>query len=136
MVENIVIFYNDGIDSDNMAGALALMRAMKKELDTRVIWILEPRQVSLGLATTPEQQSQCQGLIERHFPTRGRPFKVLLGGLLDDSDVDGIKGLTKNEQEIVSFKGVFSILSIANIQNPAPVSCKTSLWPERGCHAT
>ncbi|KAF7545969.1 hypothetical protein G7Z17_g8766 [Cylindrodendrum hubeiense] len=101
MCANVVIYYNDSIDSDNSAAALALMRATVGKADTRVIWILEPRQVSLGLTMTGEQRVQCLKLIERHFPTRGRPFKVLLGGLLNEADLDGIDGLNAQDRELL-----------------------------------
>ncbi|KAH8706414.1 hypothetical protein BGZ61DRAFT_388757 [Ilyonectria robusta] len=101
MSEKLVIYYNDSIDSDNSAAALALMRATAGRADTRVIWILEPRQVSLGLTMTGEQRVQCLKLIERHFPTRGRSFKVLLGGLLNEADLDGIDGLSAQDRELL-----------------------------------
>ncbi|KAH7160678.1 hypothetical protein EDB81DRAFT_323034 [Dactylonectria macrodidyma] len=101
MSSNVFIYYNDSIDSDNAAAALALMRATAGKPDTRVIWILEPRQVSFGLTMSGEQRVQCLKLIERHFPSRGRPFKVLLGGLLNETDLDGIDQLSPQDRELL-----------------------------------
>ncbi len=80
--ENLVIFYNDLTDSDNWAAARFLEKAAEATtLPTRVVWIVEPRQVSLGLTMTREQQQACVALLAEHFEQLGMPFKVLLGGL-------------------------------------------------------
>ncbi|KAG4275185.1 hypothetical protein FPRO04_14431, partial [Fusarium proliferatum] len=42
--EDLVIYYNDSIDSDNFAAAMALLKATQWKPNVRVIWILEPRQ--------------------------------------------------------------------------------------------
>ncbi|KAL3584449.1 hypothetical protein FPOAC2_14229 [Fusarium poae] len=102
MGETLFIYYNDSIDSDNLAAAMALWKATHKRPDTRLIWIIEPRQVCFGLSMTAKQVSRCQHLIQEHFPSLGNPFKVLLGGLIEQVDLDNIKGLTKADRHLVS----------------------------------
>ncbi|KAH7323143.1 hypothetical protein B0I35DRAFT_427188 [Stachybotrys elegans] len=99
--DNLVIFYNDFIDSDNLAAALALARATNKRAATRVVWILEPRQVSLGLDMTPDQIARCKALLQKYFASRGNPFKLLLGGLLDQHDVDSISDIDAEERSLL-----------------------------------
>ncbi|KAF5008133.1 hypothetical protein FDECE_5569 [Fusarium decemcellulare] len=101
MGERIIIFYNDSIDSDNWAAARALIRATARSPNTRIVWIFEPRQVSFGLAMSAEQQRRCLELITKHFPSRGKPFKVLLGGLLSDRDVNDLEGLSEDDKAIL-----------------------------------
>jgi hypothetical protein len=102
MGERIIILYNDSIDSDNWAAQRAVIRATSRESNTRIIWIFEPRQVSLGLNKSAEQQSRCLKLIIKHFPDHGKPFKVLLGGLLTEKDVQSVPGLSEEDKETVS----------------------------------
>lgn len=102
MGQDLVLYYNDSIDSDNWAGALALMRQFDGVANTSVVWILEPRQVSLGLSMTAEQRGKCLELIKAHFPGKGMPFKVLLGGLLEQADIDAIEGLSAEDRKLVS----------------------------------
>ncbi|KAL2682352.1 hypothetical protein Neosp_006802 [[Neocosmospora] mangrovei] len=99
MGERIIILYNDSIDSDNWAAQRAVIRATSRESNTRIIWIFEPRQVSLGLNKSAEQQSRCLKLIIKHFPDHGKPFKVLLGGLLTEKDVQSVPGLSEEDKE-------------------------------------
>ncbi|KAJ4127287.1 hypothetical protein NW754_013714 [Fusarium falciforme] len=99
MRERIIILYNDSIDSDNWAAQRAVIRATSRESNTRIIWIFEPRQVSLGLNKSAEQQSRCLKLIIKHFPDHGKPFKVLLGGLLTEKDVQSVPGLSEEDKE-------------------------------------
>lgn len=102
MCENLVIYYNDSIDSDNLAAAMAMWKATYQRPNTRVIWILEPRQVCFGLSMTAEQTSKCEDLIKRHFTFVGNPFKVLLGGLIEQKDLDDTKGLGQADRELVN----------------------------------
>lgn len=101
---NLVIYYNDCIDSDNITSALALLRDTQRKAaaaaagGTRIVWILEPRQVALGLGMSKAQTEECKALIKEHFPDRGLPFKVLLGGLLDDDDIDAVRGKLSETQ--------------------------------------
>ncbi|KAL6355079.1 hypothetical protein LRP88_11556 [Fusarium phalaenopsidis] len=99
MGERITILYNDSIDSDNWAAQRAVIRATSRESNTRIIWIFEPRQVSLGLNKSAEQQSRCLKLIIKHFPDHGKPFKVLLGGLLTEKDVQSVPELSEEDKE-------------------------------------
>ncbi|RMJ18643.1 hypothetical protein CDV36_001761 [Fusarium kuroshium] len=100
MGEHIIILYNDSIDSDNWAAQRAVIRATKpRNSNTRIIWIFEPRQVSLGLNKSADQQRRCLSLITKHFPDHGKPFKVLLGGLLTEPDVEGVPGLSEEDKE-------------------------------------
>ncbi|KFG84829.1 hypothetical protein MANI_029817 [Metarhizium anisopliae] len=94
MYQNVVIYYNDSVDSDNLAAAMALMRAMETRPNTRLLWIVEPRQVSFGLSPTKDQQDECEKVVKKHFPARGNPWKILFGGLLSESDLNGIEELT------------------------------------------
>ncbi|KAI8648916.1 hypothetical protein NCS56_01508500 [Fusarium sp. Ph1] len=80
MGERIIILYNDSIDSDNWAAQ---------------------RAVSLGLNKSAEQQSGCLKLIIKHFQDHGKPFKVLLGGLLTEKDVQSVPGLSEEDKETV-----------------------------------
>lgn len=100
--DRLVIFYDDLTDSDNWIAA----RFVHKWASTngwRVIWIVEPRQVSFGLDMTEEQKSKCQKLIQKHFPDKGNrnAFKVLLAGLIDDQDLAKVK-LDEADRELVS----------------------------------
>ncbi|KAM6508388.1 hypothetical protein FALCPG4_018252 [Fusarium falciforme] len=99
MGERIIIHYNDSIDSDNWAAQRAVIRVTSRESNARIIWIFEPRQVSLGLNKSAEQKSRCLELINKHFPGHGKPFKVLLGGLLTKKDVQSVPGLSKEDKE-------------------------------------
>ena len=101
MGEHLVIYYNDSIDSDNWAAALALALSKCNAPNTRIIWILEPRQVSLGLSMTAEERSECQKLIAQYFPEKGPTFKVLLGGTLNYNEIDAIAGLSDNDKRLV-----------------------------------
>lgn len=106
-VENkdVVIYYNDSIDSDNTASALALALAVAHKPNTRVIWILEPRQVSLGLSMSKEETARCLELIKEHpSSVRGTHFKVLLGGLLEEKDLASFQCLDASDRELASLK--------------------------------
>lgn len=94
---NLVVYYNDCIDPDNITAALALLRDTQRKTaaaapgNTRIVWILEPRQVALGLGMSKQQMDECKALIQTHFPGRGTPFKVLLGGLLKEADIESVR---------------------------------------------
>jgi hypothetical protein len=100
---NLVIYYNDDIDSDNLAAAMALFKATYQKQNTRVLWILEPRQVCFGLSMTKAQMDRCMFLIEQCFPSVKSPFKTLLNGAIKMEDINDIKDLTPADREIVSF---------------------------------
>lgn len=103
MNEDVVIYYNDSIDSDNTAGALALALALVHRPNTRVLWILEPRQVSLGLSMSKEETARCLELIKEHpSSARGSPFKILLGGLLEEKDLASFECLDASDRELAS----------------------------------
>jgi hypothetical protein len=102
MGDDIFIFYDDLIDSDNWATALFILRAALKNPSIRVIWIVEPRQVAFGLSMTGAQIAGCQELLKKYFPAYPNTFKTLLGGLLKQSDLDGLKGLTRVDRDLVS----------------------------------
>lgn len=101
--EDLVIYYNDSIDSDNLAAAMALFKATQWKPNVRVIWILEPRQVCFGLSMTVDQIARCKELIKQHFPSVENPFKTLLNGDIKQQDIDDIKDLTDDDRKIVSF---------------------------------
>ncbi|KAJ0136969.1 Uncharacterized protein HZ326_20045 [Fusarium oxysporum f. sp. albedinis] len=65
MGDDLVIYYNDSIDSDNLAAAMALFKATCWKPTVRVLWILEPRQVCFGLSMTMDQM---QGIDKTAFP--------------------------------------------------------------------
>lgn len=117
MYQNVVIYYNDSVDSDNLAAAMALMRAMETRPNTRLLWIVEPRQVSFGLSPTKEQQDECEKVVKKHFPTRGNPWKILFGGLLSESDLNGIEELSTHDRELASFLRNSQITSCTNTSN-------------------
>ncbi|KFA71018.1 hypothetical protein S40288_10414 [Stachybotrys chartarum IBT 40288] len=95
---DVVIFYNDCIDSDNLASALALADAMKTRRATQVVWILEPRQVHLGLGMTNEEIEECKRLIGTHFETVETPTKVLVGGMLTETQVNAVTDISDQER--------------------------------------
>lgn len=103
MGDDLVIYYNDSIDSDNLAAAMALFKATYWKPTVRVLWILEPRQVCFGLSMTMDQITRCKELIKQHFPSFENPFKTLLNGDIKQQDIDDIKDLTKDDRKIVSF---------------------------------
>ncbi|EXK77963.1 hypothetical protein FOQG_17346 [Fusarium oxysporum f. sp. raphani 54005] len=98
---NLVIYYNDDIDSDNLAAAMALFKATYQKQNTRVLWILEPRQVCFGLSMTKAQMDRCIFLIEQCFPSVKSPFKTLLNGAIKMEDINDIKDLTPADREIL-----------------------------------
>ncbi|KLO80687.1 uncharacterized protein LW93_8931 [Fusarium fujikuroi] len=99
--EDLVIYYNDSIDSDNLAAAMALFKATQWKPNVRVIWILEPRQVCFGLSMTVDQITRCKELIKQHFPSVENPFKTLLNGDIKQQDIDDIKDLTDDDRKIL-----------------------------------
>ncbi|KAF5707528.1 hypothetical protein FMUND_11044 [Fusarium mundagurra] len=99
--EDLVIYYNDSIDSDNLAAAMALYRATHWKPTVHVLWILEPRQVCFGLSMTPDQNARCQELMKHHFPSVENPFKTLINGDTKQQDIDDIKDLTKDDRKIL-----------------------------------
>ncbi|KAI7764927.1 hypothetical protein ACKAV7_012647 [Fusarium commune] len=101
MGDDLVIYYNDSIDSDNLAAAMALFKATYWKPTARVLWILEPRQVCFGLSMTMDQVTRCKELIKQHFPSVENPFKTLLNGGIKQQDIDDIKDLTKDDREIL-----------------------------------
>lgn len=102
--KDVIIYYNDSVDSDNITAALALLRhTERRRPDARIVWILEPRQVALGLGMTGQEIAECKGLIQEHFADRGNPFKVLLGGLLSQREIDGVQEkLSEEQRKLVS----------------------------------
>ncbi|EXM12446.1 hypothetical protein FoTM2_013628 [Fusarium oxysporum f. sp. vasinfectum] len=101
MGDDLVIYYNDSIDSDNLAAAMALFKATCWKPAVRVLWILEPRQVCFGLSMTMDQITRCKELIKQHFPSVENPFKTLLNGDIKQQDIDVIKDLTKDDRKIL-----------------------------------
>ncbi|KAJ0148749.1 Uncharacterized protein HZ326_8701 [Fusarium oxysporum f. sp. albedinis] len=101
MGDDLVIYYNDSIDSDNLAAAMALFKATYWKPTVRVLWILEPRQVCFGLSMTMDQITRCKELIKQHFPSFENPFKTLLNGDIKQQDIDDIKDLTKDDRKIL-----------------------------------
>ncbi|KAF4336497.1 hypothetical protein FBEOM_9629 [Fusarium beomiforme] len=101
MGENLVIYYNDNIDSDNLAAAMALFKATHQRPNTRVLWILEPRQVCFGLSMTKAQMDKCKFLIAQYFPSPEDPFKTLLNGALKKEDIDDIQDLIPDDRELL-----------------------------------
>lgn len=94
--EDVFIFYNDSVDSDNAASALALAKVPLSP-NTKVIWILEPRQVSFGLSMSKDDTERCLQLIESHPSYKSeKPLRILLGGLLDEKDAVGVQSDTSD----------------------------------------
>lgn len=84
-----------------MAAALALRNYTMNDPTTQVLWILEPRQVALGLQSRKDDIDACEELIKEYFPGRGSPFKVLLGGFLTKEEIDRIQGLSEKQRDQV-----------------------------------
>ncbi|KAF5979018.1 hypothetical protein FCOIX_5563 [Fusarium coicis] len=101
MEENLVIYYNDLTDSDNLAAAMALFKATNQRPGTRFLWILEPRQVCFGLSMAMADMDRCKALIAQYFPSQQNPFKTLLNGALKKEEIDDIQDLTPDDREIL-----------------------------------
>ncbi|KAI1169847.1 hypothetical protein F4777DRAFT_162423 [Nemania sp. FL0916] len=101
MDRNIIIFHDDLTDSDNWAAAKFLQHAALKSSSTDVIWIVEPRQVSLGLSMTESEKSACADLIKKYFPSHKDPYAPLRGGFLQQSDLDKIEGLPEHDRSLL-----------------------------------
>ncbi|KAH7459910.1 hypothetical protein FOMA001_g19884 [Fusarium oxysporum f. sp. matthiolae] len=101
-IKNLVIWYNDYSDSDNLASAIAIMKFYGNRADTKVVYIQEPRQVFFGSRFTEQEVQRCRQLIETHFPKLGKPHKVLLGGLLKNSHIDNNKNIFGDDREMAS----------------------------------
>lgn len=101
MDKDIIIYHNDLTDSDNWATARFLQRATLENPSIDVIWIVEPRPVSLGLYMTKKQIDACRELLELYFPSYEDSYKLLRGGFLQQSDLDKIEGLTKQHRDLV-----------------------------------
>lgn len=137
MSKDIVIYYNDSIDSDNTAGALALAMALVHRPDTRVLWILEPRQVSLGLSMSKEEIARCLELIKQcPSSARGTPFKILLGGLLEEKDLANFECLDASDRELASLISDVWTLRWANTSPIASESSQAALRPQGRRHLT
>jgi len=110
----VVVFYNDLTDSDNWLAARALLEAARNGgrngHEIEIIWIIEPRVISLGRAMTQEQQNACQALIKKYFPRFENAFKALLAGLVTQHDIreaqnkppDGQEPLSPEDAKLVS----------------------------------
>lgn len=99
MDEHVIIYYNDLIDSDNWVTAKFLQDAAQSLPSTRVIWIIEPRRVSLGRPVTAGTLGECTVLMEKSGLTdRPKGLKVAIGGLLTEERIAAlaVKDLTKD----------------------------------------
>ncbi|CAH0051848.1 unnamed protein product [Clonostachys solani] len=97
--EDLTIYYNDSIDSDNAAAALALLKEVAQRRPAeRVIWILEPRQVAWGPSMGKEESDKCKKLLIKYFPDKYKTdydaFKALLGSRLKE------KKLLERQEEL------------------------------------
>ncbi|KAH7201241.1 hypothetical protein DER44DRAFT_669232 [Fusarium oxysporum] len=102
-IKNLVIWYNDYSDSDNLASAIAIMKFYGNRADTKVVYIQEPRQVFFGSGFTEREVQRYHELIETYFPRLGNPRKVLLGGLLKKSHIDDNKNIFKDDREMARY---------------------------------
>jgi hypothetical protein len=50
---------------------------------------------------TEKEKNECIELLGFYFPSHGVPFKVLLGGLLKESDLDKLEELTEHDRGLV-----------------------------------
>ncbi|KAI0545600.1 hypothetical protein F4679DRAFT_560570 [Xylaria curta] len=103
MGKDIIIYHNDLTDSDNWAAARFVQHAALKSPSIEVIWIVEPRQVSLGLSMTEKQISACRHLLKTHFPSYKDSYQPLRGGFIQQSDLDNIEGLTEHDRHLLEF---------------------------------
>lgn len=101
MGKDIIIYHNDLTDSDNWASAWFLQHAALKNPSIEVIWIVDPRQASLGLSMSEEEIDGCRKLLETHFPSYKDSYKPLRGGFIQKNDLDKIKGLTEHDRHLV-----------------------------------
>ncbi|CAI6090731.1 unnamed protein product [Clonostachys chloroleuca] len=90
--EDLTIYYNDSIDSDNAAAALALLKEVAQRCPTgRVIWIMEPRQVAWGPSMSKKETDRCKELLTMYFPDKYKTdhdaFKALLGSRLKEKEL-------------------------------------------------
>ncbi|KAK7217736.1 hypothetical protein V2G26_005739 [Clonostachys chloroleuca] len=106
--EDLTIYYNDSIDSDNAAAALALLKEVAQRRPAeRVIWILEPRQVAWGPSMGKEESDKCKKLLIKYFPDKYKTdydaFKALLGSRLKEKTLlERQEELRREGQEIPS----------------------------------
>jgi hypothetical protein len=100
--EDVVIYYNDLIDSDNWVAARFLEHAARKNPAMKIIWIIEPRQVAFGLSMTQQQITACTKLLKTYFPSYPNGFKALLGGLLKQDDLGRLNGVSQDDLDLVS----------------------------------
>ncbi|KAG4266685.1 hypothetical protein FPRO04_13205 [Fusarium proliferatum] len=77
--EDLVIHYNDSINSDNLAAASALLKATQGKRNI----------------------ARCKELINQHFPSVENPFKTLIGGETKQQDIDDIKDLAEDDRKIL-----------------------------------
>ncbi|KAF5982091.1 hypothetical protein FCOIX_3903 [Fusarium coicis] len=75
-LKNLVIWYNDAPDSDNVASAIAIRKFYGNRADTKVIYIQEPRQVFFGSRLTDLEEHRCHQLIDTHFSKLGNSRKL------------------------------------------------------------
>ncbi|KAI1744680.1 hypothetical protein F4680DRAFT_233395 [Xylaria scruposa] len=103
MGKDIIIYHNDLTDSDNWAAARFVQHAALKNPSIEVIWIVEPRQVSLGLSMTEMQISACRHLLKTYFPSYKDSYQPLRGGFIQRRDLDNIEGLTEHDRHLLEF---------------------------------
>ncbi|TPX09735.1 uncharacterized protein E0L32_009074 [Thyridium curvatum] len=93
---DVVVVTNDLTDSDNWTAARLLQQLRREgKLNCKIVWIVEPRQVLLGVAISEADQLTCRGLIEKYFlqnmEKSSRPkesLKRLLRGSLTRDEID------------------------------------------------
>ncbi|KAG8673510.1 hypothetical protein FPOAC1_006823 [Fusarium poae] len=95
MGENLVIYYNDSIDSDNLAAAMALWKATYKRKNTR------------------------------------NPFKVLLGGLIEQEDLDKTDGLAGADRHLLQM----AVKSEYGSKDNAALHGRLTAWDFASCLA-
>ncbi|KAF4462613.1 hypothetical protein FALBO_10574 [Fusarium albosuccineum] len=98
--KGLIIYFNDAIDSDDLTFALALMKFVSNKPNVNVIWIIEPRKLFAGAAMANEERKECQDLTRLHVPEHGKPFKMLLAGLLSKSLLDERPDLSNEDRNL------------------------------------
>ncbi|RKK70335.1 hypothetical protein BFJ71_g17680, partial [Fusarium oxysporum] len=101
--KKLVIARNDAPDADNIAAFMLLLQWAKNAPDVELVVIFEPRPVDFSLAILkPDDQKQLDRLLKRHFPELGNPLKIRLNGLLTEQAISQVKGLSKEDRDLLS----------------------------------
>ncbi|KAF5699455.1 hypothetical protein FGLOB1_11374 [Fusarium globosum] len=98
--KELVIFNNDGIDSDNVAAWMVQSQLSNGQSGVELVLVFESRPVNFSLVTLrPDDQARLDSLLKNNFGHIGTPLKIRLNGLLTVDDLD--KGFSKEDQSLL-----------------------------------